>query len=215
MSQQINLFNPIFLTQKKYFSAVTMLQALGLILLGSILMSIYVNFQLSRLRPEAGAVTAQLDAARAQLQVVNVTQGGRQKDGNLDTQVKRAEAELFALQRITHLLDQGEAGNASGYSEYMRAFSRQIVDGLWLTGFSIGGSNGEIDLSGGALRPELVPAYLSRLSDEPTMHKKAFETLEMTTGPSVQQSPEPFVTFRLQSSESTGTIDRASGGGIR
>jgi hypothetical protein len=29
MSQQINLFNPLFLKQKKYFSTVTMLQALG------------------------------------------------------------------------------------------------------------------------------------------------------------------------------------------
>ena len=31
MSQQINLFNPIFMKQKKYFSVTTMLQALGLI----------------------------------------------------------------------------------------------------------------------------------------------------------------------------------------
>ena len=34
MSQQINLFNPLFLEKKKYFSAVTMTQALGLIVLG-------------------------------------------------------------------------------------------------------------------------------------------------------------------------------------
>ena len=34
MSQQINLFNPQFLEKKKYFSAVAMTQALGLITLG-------------------------------------------------------------------------------------------------------------------------------------------------------------------------------------
>ena len=34
MSQQINLFNPIFLKQKKTFSAVNMLDALALLLVG-------------------------------------------------------------------------------------------------------------------------------------------------------------------------------------
>ena len=43
MSQQINLFNPIFLKQKKYFSVVTMLQALLLIVLGSMLFFAYAR----------------------------------------------------------------------------------------------------------------------------------------------------------------------------
>ena len=34
MSQQINLYNPLFLEKKKYFSAVTMTQAIGLIVVG-------------------------------------------------------------------------------------------------------------------------------------------------------------------------------------
>src|SRR5260221_12170219 len=34
VSQQINLFNPLFLEKKKYFSALAMTQALGLIALG-------------------------------------------------------------------------------------------------------------------------------------------------------------------------------------
>ena len=35
MSQQINLYNPIFLKQEKHFSARTMLQATGVVLLGA------------------------------------------------------------------------------------------------------------------------------------------------------------------------------------
>jgi len=37
VSQQINLFNPVFLNQRKLFSVVTMLQALGLIVVGAAL----------------------------------------------------------------------------------------------------------------------------------------------------------------------------------
>ena len=49
MSQQINLFNPVFLKQKKYFSVMTMLQALGLIVLGSIVFYGYAWYQVQQL----------------------------------------------------------------------------------------------------------------------------------------------------------------------
>jgi hypothetical protein len=45
MAQQINLFNPIFLQQKKHFSAVTMLQALGLLLAGILVFYAYASFE--------------------------------------------------------------------------------------------------------------------------------------------------------------------------
>lgn len=202
MSQQINLFNPVFLKQKKYFSAVTMAQALGMIVLGIGLMGLYVNMQLGRLRPEANVVTAQLEAARAQLASVKATQGIRQKDDALDLQVRRTESEVAALQRVSYLLSQGDIGNASGYSDYMRAFSRQIVDGVWLTEFSIGGGGGHIALAGRALRPELVPAYLSRLSNEPTMHGRSFGVFELHAPDGTQAGigqPSSYVNFTLRS----------------
>jgi hypothetical protein len=203
VSQQINLFNPIFLKKEKYFSALTMLQALGLIALGTALMGGYASFELSRLRPEANAVTAQLGAAQGQLAGVKA-QVARQKDNALEAELQRVEAEVLALQRISRSLNQNDArNNIDGYSEYMRAFSRQIMDGIWLTGFSIGGSGSEISISGGALRPELVPAFLNRLSTEPTMHGKAFGTLEMSRPESEGAgSKASFVVFRLRSSES-------------
>src|SRR5438105_1650000 len=45
MSQQINLFNPIFLAQKKYFSAAAMLQALALLVGGLILAHVFAVHQ--------------------------------------------------------------------------------------------------------------------------------------------------------------------------
>lgn len=203
MSQQINLFNPIFLKKKKYFSAVTMLEALGLIALGAALMGGYASFELSRLRPEANAVTAQLEAAQAQLAMVKATQAARSKDSGLAAEVRRVEAEVLALQRVSHSLAQNEAHDSgAGYSEYMRAFSRQIIDGIWLTGFSIGSGGSEIALSGGAVRPELVPAYLNRLSKEPSLHRKSFDALEMTRPQAAQGGADQasFVVFRLRTS---------------
>ena len=42
MSQQINLYNPLFLKREKHFSARTMVQALGIIALGLAALYVYV-----------------------------------------------------------------------------------------------------------------------------------------------------------------------------
>lgn len=179
MSQQINLFNPIFLKQKKHFSALAMAQALGLILLGSIVMIAYASFQLSSLSKEAAATTAQLKATEAQLAKVSADYAPRQKDKALDAEVQKAEAEMKSRQQVFDLMQKDGIGNTKGYSEYLRAFSRQIAGGIWLTGFSISGAGSEIELHGRALQPDMVPAYIGRLKQEPVMQGKSFSTLAM------------------------------------
>ncbi|WP_334190917.1 PilN domain-containing protein, partial [Noviherbaspirillum sp.] len=178
MSQQINLFNPIFLKQKKYFSAVTMAQALGLILLGSALLSAYTNYRVTELAREADATTAQLASAQAQLNKLNAEFGPRQKSALIEQQTKAAELEVAELKQVVDFLTRGEFGNTNGYSEYMRAFSRQIVPDLWLTGFAISGAGSEIALQGRALKAELVPAYISKLKRETVLQGKSFAALE-------------------------------------
>lgn len=184
MSQQINLFNPIFLKQKKYFSAVTMVQALGLILLGCALLTAYMVMQTNKLKNEVAASSARL--AATQVQLVQITAAGqmRQKDKVLEEQVKRAEAEVQAMQEVFLTVRKGDLGNTSGYSEYFRAFSRQSVSGLWLTGLTINGAGNGIEINGRAMRPELVPEYLARLKREQALQGKSFASLEI-------QMPKP------------------------
>jgi len=79
MSQQINLFNPLLLKQKQYCSATTMMQALGLILLGCLGIAIYTNYQVSSLTKVAAATTARLGESQAQLAQVNAAYAARQK----------------------------------------------------------------------------------------------------------------------------------------
>lgn len=211
MSQQINLFNPIFLKKKKYLSAVTMAQALGLILLGTILFSVYAEYQLSSLSSQATATSAQLKTAQAQLAKVNSTYVTHQKSKQLEAEVQKAETGLRQQQQVFNAVQAGAFGNRQGYSEYFRAFSRQIVNGLWLTGFTIYGAGAEIQIQGRALQPALVPAYITRLKQEPALQGKSFSTLEMQV-PQVERAvkddaaggkqigPTPYIEFSLQSS---------------
>ncbi|MES2538387.1 MAG: PilN domain-containing protein [Pseudomonadota bacterium] len=179
MSQQINLFNPIFLTSKKLFSAVAMAQALSLLVLGAALMTAYAGYRLTALGKEAAATAAQLGVANTQLARVKAEYGPRVKSQALEQQIQQTEAGVQSLKQVFDILQSGTIGNTQGYSAYLRAFSRQVVEGLWLTDVSIVGAGNELALQGRALQPEMVPAYMNRLRREPVMQGKSFATLEM------------------------------------
>ncbi|KRB84600.1 PilN domain-containing protein [Noviherbaspirillum sp. Root189] len=188
MSQQINLFNPIFLKQKKHFSAITMAQGLGAILLGSFVVAGYAQMQLGAMQEQAAATANQLGATKAQLAKVSADYPPRQKSKEIEAQLHHVEAELRSQTQAYDFVRGGGVGNTNGYSAYLRAFSRQIVDGLWLTSFGIDGVANEFELRGRALQPELVPAYISRLKKETVMQGKSFSQL-MMVNPEVDAPP--------------------------
>ena len=209
MSQQINLFNPIFLKQKKYFSAVAMVQALGLIALGAVCISAYSGYQSANVSKEEAGTFAQLTVVQAELNKVNAEYAPHPKNQTIENSVAKADLEVKSLQQVFNTLEKGDIGNTAGYSAYLSAFSRQIVDGLWLTGFSIIGAGNEMDLRGRALRPELVPFYIGRLKNETVMQGKTFSTLDIhvpqiaagnNDHPASSPGTAPYVEFDLRSS---------------
>jgi hypothetical protein len=179
MSQQINLFNPIFLKQKKYFSLVTMLQALGLILLGSLFFYGYALYQVNQLKAQSEESTRRFNAEQARLARYAAEYSPQLAMQALQAEVQRLEGDLAEQTRMVETLKSGSIGNTTGYSQYMRAFSRQVVHGLWLTGFKVTGDATQISLSGAVLEPELLPLYIRRLGREQSMRGKSFATLMM------------------------------------
>lgn len=181
MTQQINLFNPIFLKKENYFSSTRMVQGLALVLAGSILVVAYARIQLTGMRHAAEGSASQLKSTRAQLAKVTAEYTPREKTKNLDEEVRRMEAELKSQQQAYDIVQRGGIGNSKGYSEYLRAFARQIVNGVWLTDFTLSSAGNNIELKGKALQAELVPQYLARLKQEAVLKGKSFASLELQT----------------------------------
>ena len=203
MSQQINLYNPIFLKQRKIFSCQTMTQALGLLALGLLVFYGYARYQVANLQTEAERSAQRLAAAQTRADRMAQEFGPRQKSAGLEAEIQQAEAELNALQAVQGALQQGSLVSANGFSPYLRAFARQVVEGLWLTGFSVTGS--EMAISGRTLKPELVPEYIRRLGAEQVMQGRKFAMLEMRqpeAPPAKDGKPVAvprFIEFTLQS----------------
>ena len=202
MSQQVNLYNPIFLKQRKMFSSVTMAQALGLLALGLFVFYAFARFQVASLQTESERSAKRMEAAQVRAGRLAQQFGPRLKSADLESKIKQAEAELQALDAVQGAL-KGSAVSGSGFSPYFKALARQVVAGLWLTGFSVTGS--EMVISGRTLKPELVPDYIHRLGEEQVMQGRKFAMLEMrqpeapVTKDGKPGAVPPFVEFTLQS----------------
>ncbi|BCK88563.1 hypothetical protein MIZ01_2368 [Sideroxyarcus emersonii] len=209
MSQQINLFNPIFMTQKKYFSVVTMLQALGLIVLGSVVFYAYAVYQVAQLSKQADEMTRRYAAEQTRLANFSNEFSLQRSQQMLDDELKQLEAQVKAQEMVLATLKSGVIGNTEGYSEYMRAFARQSINGLWITAFDIVGDGAQMSLSGGVVNPQLVPSYIQRLGKEKILHGKTFSTLQMRQPKKDGERAVPrYVEFNLRSNAAADEVKK-------
>jgi hypothetical protein len=180
MSQQINLYNPAFRKQQTHFSLMTILQTLAVVLAGSLLMYAYAVHQVSELEYQSAQGAKRLNVEQTALAGYSAGFSPQQANELLKNELLQLEKKALEASQLLELLSSGAVGNAAGYSEYMRAFSRQIVPGLWLTNFKVSGT--QLSLNGAVVAPELVPAYLQKLKNEAAMQGKSFSDLQMKSG---------------------------------
>jgi len=180
MAQQINLFNPIFLKQKKHFSAVTMLQALGLVVGGVLAFYGYAVYESRTQAKIAADASRQLAAQTQQVAALTRDFSPQGRSRTLQDELARVNARLQRGEEMLGLLQTGGLGNTAGFARYLVALARQPVAGVWLTGFSVGGDEMELNLSGRVLQPDLVPAYLRALNREEVMRGRRVTELRLT-----------------------------------
>lgn len=179
MSQQINLYNPIFLKQEKHFSARTIVQALALIVVGLVTFYVYALVQTRGAERATREQRDQVASQREQLVKLGPKFSPEGRSKTLESEVARLEVEVKARQSVIASLSTGELGNTAGFSEFLAALGRQAVPGVWLTGLNIGESGNNLQVLGRALRAELVPAYLKTLSNEPMMRGRRVTEMKL------------------------------------
>ncbi len=179
MSQQINLFGSKIRTSGKAFSVVNMAQGLAAILFLVMLFYAYQTYQLKQMEQSLTEARISLDAEQTQLASLTANFALQRAGMTPEEELKKITDEAIAQRAIISALKSGVIGNTRGYSEYMQAFARQMVNGLWLTGFSIDGDATKMSISGAALSAELVPGYIMRLNNEKVMRGKNFSSLKM------------------------------------
>jgi hypothetical protein len=191
MSQQINLLNRTARKQPFSFTSLRgMAYGIGIAVTLTLLDGIYEHYQLRRVEAEAVQVAAMLNKATAGRKSTAQLPPAK-PDAELEIRLRELQAQHEARGRIVEILRRALAESSGGFSEYMRVFSRQKMDGVWLTGFDISSGGEELTIFGRATSADLVPAYLQRLNREAPVQGRQFAKISVNQPPGGRQSALP------------------------
>ena len=179
MSQQINLCTPILLTQKRYFSAQTMLQALTLfIVLGGALCG-YGVFSLN----SAGAgFKKALDAQAPELASLQAVAAENKTDAGaaqaaLVQEVQLARAGLVQRQAVLDELRRGVVQEGRGHAARLRLVAASIPAQVWVT--EVTADETRLDVSGFTLEPAALNDWVAKLSASPLLEGQKLATVKV------------------------------------
>ena len=180
MAQQINLFNPLFLEQKKYFSASAMLQGIALLLAGLVVLAMIASRQTAGLERLLVQVQGQSAQQREGLVALSRQYSQQGTSRQLEQELTTTEERLRRRSELLAEMSTGIGANVQGYSPHLSALARRTAEGVWLTGIEFGGKASEMVLKGRALNADLVPAYVRSLRQEPLFAGRTLRSLQVT-----------------------------------
>ncbi|MFA7290767.1 MAG: hypothetical protein WC023_00830 [Rhodocyclaceae bacterium] len=188
MSQEINLVNPALRPKRDWlaFRSVAVAAAMALLLVSALYA--YARVSASSALQAQVAVQARLAALQLEVQSAQAALAARVNDPVLEKEIVRMTAAVKQRGEVLRLAEDLATQGSGGVAEVMRGFSRQRMEGVWLTGFSVG--PGGFDIRGRLLDPAALPTYIRRLNAEPAFRGRSFAALDMQ-GIVPQVQPQP------------------------
>ena len=193
MAQQINLFSPILLAPRRYFSAAAMVQALAVfatLLLALSAWSIHATQELRQgLATASAADQREKQSLSAQLA----------RQPALPTDTTALEQELAATLKALADREQVLAGLPNGgasHSALLRLLAQSVPASVWLSEIRI--VQGRLELAGTTLQPVALRPWLTHLAKQPALEGQSLRALKIERSEAL--ATEAW-TFRVLSSQ--------------
>ena len=179
MPQQINLCTPILLTQKRYFSAETMLQALAVfVVLGGGLCAYWVwslhvageGFKKS-LAPQSRELES-LQSAIAQGKV-----GGGQVGSALTQELQASRTELLQREKLAEEWQRGLFRPGWGHAARLRLVAQSIPALVWVT--EVKADETQFEVSGFTLEPGALNEWVAKLAASPLLEGQKLSAVKL------------------------------------
>ncbi len=178
MSQQINLFSPSLRPPRLLLTASRLALMLGVLAAAMLGYQSYLAYQAQQDEIVLQQASAHQKEVQDQMLKLGKT-SVQERSQALEQSIAQAESELKLRQALLERLKGGGLGNTKGFSDYMTALARQRTEGVWITGLAVTAGGGEFTIQGGVSRPEILPAYIRRLSRENVLRGKQIGDLWM------------------------------------
>jgi hypothetical protein len=178
MPQQINLLTPILLAPRRYFSALTLLQASGLMLTASVVAAVWLQQRDRSAEATHQELLARYTAERQQLSLAQA---------NLPVPLDGAAAQqqIMALQTgnderralLQALGAEGDARPGQRHSDLLSLIARSLPDAAWLAELHY--MPGRVELVGGTLDTTVLRPWLGRLASHPLLAEQQLTALRV------------------------------------
>ena len=166
--QEVNLYQPVSRGVRGLLSASSTRTALLVIGVALIGLWGFADWQVEHLRVATQVVRNQLAAQQAMSAASGPDLQGL-SDEEIDTLVKRLDAQIAAKTRAVALCSGESAASGHGFSARLRAFGERHIDGIWLDHLSLGADVSQIAIGGSTMSPDTVPRYLRSLAGDPAL----------------------------------------------
>jgi Tfp pilus assembly protein PilN len=179
MPQQINLCSPILLTQKRYFSARTMAQALAVfVVLGGALCGYWVwslHTASEGFKQVMAGHTQELASLQAAIERSKASAG--QVDSGLTLALQTKRAEVLQREKLLQELYQGMFHEGFGQSARLRLVAQSIPSQVWVT--EVKADDSRLEVSGFTLEPAALNDWVSKLAASSLLQGQKLATVKV------------------------------------
>lgn len=177
--QQINLYQDQFKPERitLAFNQIVLLSLLFIILLVA-----FSFYSYQRVESHKGLLTEQqqrYDQSQQQLATLKQQLSQQNQRPQLETELNKLEQELQGKQTVLDYLTNHTFGNQDGFSGTLASLSKQHIDNVWLTAFSLMDGGQYISLHGDATEPSLIPVYIDSLAKSDQFRGKEFSVFHL------------------------------------
>jgi len=177
--QQINLYQDEFRPRREVVTSGQVLIGLAALLAVLVLIGFWQGWRNSQLAAGVEALRQTVATREARVAELQQKVAQRKPDPRLVETVQKLERRVEIKRQVLAVLSGRSFGNTEGFVPQLTGLARQRIEGLWLTGLRLHAGGTRLDMTGNALKPELVPRYLQRLANEDVFAGTAFRTFRL------------------------------------
>lgn len=189
MAQQINLCTPILLTEKRYFSAQTMVQALAMIaVVGGGLLFYWVwslNAASGGFKATLAMQSRELEGLEAALKQGKA--GAGSTDATLTQALQLRRTELQQREQLLAELQRGVFRPEWGHSARLLLLAQSIPSQVWVT--EVKADDAQLEVSGLTLEPAALNDWVGRLAASPLLKNQKLATVKVESASAAQPAP--------------------------
>lgn len=170
MPQQINLCTPVLLTQKRYFSAQTLLQTLAIFaVLGGGLAGYGVwSLQSAKRALQVTSAAREPELVSLRTAIANHNPVAESGGPGLNQELQAARAQLKERQNMLAELRRGLMAPGQGHSARLQLVAQSIPDQVWVT--QVRADESQLEVVGFTEEPTALNDWVARLAQSPLLH---------------------------------------------